>query len=189
MAPGKGQSPAFVTNSLPRQSVGVGGWQHSPVWSGSKRAFCFEMPVSRGNQMSKEWCSLWWSLFGSLSLGWWGPGSSRRTVLPLSGRLGPRGGPGRGPSHCQVCRLGTGSGGTKGLGFPQRRSQHPLGCQLSGTRVCFEPRNTPASAMEVSGFLFPQKSTTESKSCMPSRKSSRSFQRKTTKSSNTSSPT
>lgn len=26
------------------------------------------------------------------------------------------------PSHCQVCCLGTGSGGRKGLGFPQRRS-------------------------------------------------------------------
>lgn len=47
MALGKGQSPGLVTKSLLKQSVGVGGWQRSPVWSGSKWAFCVEMPVSR----------------------------------------------------------------------------------------------------------------------------------------------
>lgn len=146
MAPGRGQSPALVTNSLPRQSVGVGGWQLSPVWSGSEWAFCVEMPVSRGNQMRKEWCSLWWSLFGSLSPGWWGPGGSRRTVLPFSRRLGPRGGPGPGARATARCAalaqaLGEGRGWAS---LREGPTQHALGgCQLSWSRVCFEPR-TPS---------------------------------------------
>lgn len=58
VAPGEGQSPGLVTDSLPRQSVGVGGWQRSPIWPGSRQAFREETPVSRGNQTSKECCSL-----------------------------------------------------------------------------------------------------------------------------------
>lgn len=92
---GKGQSLGLMTDSLPRRSVGVGGWQRPPVsiWSGSKQAFCVGMPVSRGNRMSKEWCSLWRSVSRLFCLGWWGPGSPRHTVPPFSGGLGHRGGP------------------------------------------------------------------------------------------------
>lgn len=50
--------PGLVTDSLPRQSVGVGGWHRSPVWPGSRQAFHEEMSVSRGNRTSTEWCSL-----------------------------------------------------------------------------------------------------------------------------------
>lgn len=189
VALGNGQSPGSVTDSLSRQPVGVGGRQRSPVWSGSEQAFCVEMPVSRGNRMSREWCSLWWSLFGSLSLGWWGPGSSRHRVFPLNGGLGPRGRPDPGP------RLPPGVppwAQALGLAWAALR-EGPV--EPTGVRSCPGPvsalnsKTPPSMAIEIFGFLFPQKSMTGSRSCMPSRRYSRNFQRKTTKSSNTSSLT
>lgn len=175
---GKGQSPGLVTPPFPRLLVRVGGGAHPSAQEAAGALhrdarlqgqpdeqrmvpFMEESLDGGGQEALGVQCPPSGAGAWGVEVGWPWPHATARCARP-----------------------GHGLWGEDGVGLPSEQAARPFP-HCPGPAASLSPRPTSLGL----GFLFPQKSMTGSRSYTPLRRYSRSFQKRTMKSSNMSSLT